>query len=404
MIKFEQAYETVMSFTEKIGAERITLENSLGRVLAEDVFSDINMPPFDKSAMDGFACRSEDLYNELDVVEIIPAGKIPEKIIAENQCAKIMTGAPLPKGADTVFIVEHSRQTAENKVVYTKKRSDINICNTEVSKTTKSNICYIGEDINKGDKILSKGTIIKPQHIAVLATVGCVEPLVSKQVRVGVIATGSELVEPDKTPSVSQIRNSNGSQMVSQLTGMNVIANYYGIAEDDEQITYDIIKKAKEENDIVMLSGGVSMGDFDFVPVILKKLGFEIKFDRVAVQPGKPTTFAAAKNKFCFGMPGNPVSSFVQFELLAKPFIYKLMGADFKTWNIIMPLAKEYSRKRDARLSWIPVNFTENGEILPVEYHGSAHINGLIPADGIMPVPVGTKILKKGALVNVRPI
>ena len=153
-----------------------------------------------------------------------------------------------------------------------------------------------------------------------------------------------------------------------------------------------------------MLSGGVSMGDFDFVPIVLTKLGFDIKYDRVAVQPGKPTTFAVTGNKFCFGMPGNPVSSFVQFELLAKPFIYKMMGADYKPAQIKMPLAKNYSRKRDARLSWIPVNFTSDGEVLPVEYHGSAHINGLVPADGIIPVNIGIKKLEKGDIVDVRQI
>ena len=405
MIKFEQAYKIVMQTSVKIKTEEIALQNSLGRVLAADVFSDMNMPPFDKSAMDGFACRYEDLYNELEIIEVIPAGKLPEKQIGKNQCAKIMTGAPLPINADTVFIVEHSRETKNDKVFYTKKRTDIDICNIEKKLSKKSNICYTGEDVKKGEIVLSKGTIIEAQHIAIMASVGCVRPLVSRQVKVGVIATGSELVEPHNVPSNSQIRNSNGLQTVSQLININVIANYYGIAKDDELITYNIIKKAKNENDIVMISGGVSMGDFDFVPHILKKLDFEIKFDRVAVQPGKPTTFATTgKNKFCFGMPGNPVSSFVQFELLAKPFIYKLMGADFKANNIVMPLAREYSRKRDKRLSWIPIKFTNKGEIMPIEYHGSAHINGLAIADGIISVPIGTKILTKGTLVNVRPI
>jgi molybdopterin molybdotransferase len=404
MITFEEAYQTVINSGLRLGTEKVNLQDSLGRVMSEDVFSDINMPPFDKSAMDGYACKAEDIYNELDVVEIIPAGKMPEKKIQKNQCAKIMTGAPVPEGADTVFIVEESEETGKNKVRYIAPDKNQNSCNTGNHKRKKSNICYIGEDVRISQKVLNKGTIIKPQHIAVLASVGHTMPLVSERPKVGVIATGSELVEPEKKPGISQIRNSNGSQMVSQLQAISVIANYYGIAEDDEEITYEIIKKARDENHIVMLSGGVSMGDFDFVPLILKKLNFEIKFDKVAIQPGKPTTFAIGNNKFCFGMPGNPVSSFVQFELMAKPLLYNMMGANYNPLTIKMPLGKDYTRKRARRLSWIPVNITKNGEIVPIEYHGSAHINGLAPAEGLMPIPIGVKTMKKGEIVNVRQI
>lgn len=404
MIKFEEAYKIVIGSNVNLQTEKIKFQNSLGRVLAEDIFSDINMPPFDKSAMDGFACRATDLYNELEIIETIQAGKTPKKEIGKNQCSKIMTGAPIPIGADTVFIIEDSKIINENKVIYTKKRPNVDACSIDTSLITKSNICSLGEDIKKGDKVLSKGTLIKPQHIAILATVGRIDFEVAKKVKVGVISTGSELVEPNKIPKSSQIRNSNGSQMISQLNDINVIANYYGIAVDDDKITFDIMNEAIKNNDIVMISGGVSEGEFDFVPFIMKKLNFEILFDRVAVQPGKPTTFATDGTKYIFGMPGNPVSSFVQFELLAKPLIYKMMGLNYKPPKIIMPLAKTYSRKRAKRMSWIPVTITDSGEVLPLEYHGSAHINGLSSADAIMPVSVGTKILEKGTFVELRLI
>ena len=403
MIKFEDAYKIVINSEVKIKTETVELQSSLGRVLAEDVFSDINMPPFDKSAMDGFACRAEDIYNELEIIEVIPAGYMPTKTIGKNQCAKIMTGAPLPKGANTIFIVEDSQENG-NKVRYTKPQPEVDACSVESSNVSKSNICSIGEDVEKGIKVLEKGTIIKAQHIAVMASVGYVQVLVSKKVTVGVIATGSELVEPEKIPAVSQIRNSNGSQMVAQLNAMNVNPKYYGIAEDDEQKTFDIMQKAKNECDMIMLSGGVSMGDFDFVPIILKQIGFEIKFDRVAIQPGKPTTFATGNGKFCFGMPGNPVSSFVQFELMAKPLLFRMMGAEYKALNLHLPLAEDFSRRRAERLSWIPVNINEKGEVATIKYNGSAHINGLTPADAIMAIPIGIKSLKKGEKVNVRQI
>lgn len=404
MVKFEEALEIVLATEIETGTEKVKLKKALGRILAQDIFSDIDMPPFNKSAMDGYACRAEDLFNELEIIEIIPAGKTPEKIIGKNQCAKIMTGAPLPEGADTVFIVEESSEIAENKVKFTGRSKKLDSCSAESGNKAKENICFIGEDIKKGQKVLEKGTLIKSQHIAVLASVGCVKPAVSKKPKVAVIATGSELVEPHKKPSISQIRNSNGSQMMAQLIESNVKAKYYGIADDNEQTTEEIFKKAMSESDIIMLSGGVSEGDFDFVPHILKKAGFEIKFDRIAVQPGKPTTFATNGNKICFAMPGNPVSSFVQFEILLKPLLYKIMGHNFVSNNIILPMGKDFYRKKTERLSWIPVNINEKGQIIPVEYHGSAHINGLSPAHGLIAVPIGVNSLKKGELVYVRQI
>ncbi len=404
MIEFQKAYEIVIGTKLNIGTEKVALNNSLGRVLAQDVFSDIDMPPFNKSAMDGFACRSIDLFNELEIIEIIPAGKIPQKEIGENQCSKIMTGAPLPVGADTIFIVEDSKEIGENRVIYTKPKSEIDTCNIEAGNDAKANISYKGEDIKIGDVVLQKGTLLKPQHIAVLASVGCINPEVSKLPKVGAIATGSELVEPNIKPKDSQIRNSNGSQMIAQLAAININANYYGIAVDDEKITQEIFDKAVSENDIIMLSGGVSEGDFDFVPKILKNAGFEIKFDRIAVQPGKPTTFAMSQNKICFGMPGNPVSSFVLFELLLKPLIYKLAGSDYKNQRIILALGIDFNRSRANRLAFIPVTISENGEVFPVEYHGSAHINGLTVADGLFEIPIGVTNMKKGEKVNVRQI
>ncbi len=403
MIQFEQAFKIVMDSCFFMESEQIELSNCLGRVLFCDVYSDINMPPFNKAAMDGYACREEDIFNILEVVEIIPAGTTPKKIIEKNQCSKIMTGAPLPQGATAIIIVEDIEELKNGKVKYFKAASEKNTCNHEEKMTGKPNICFIGEDIKKGEKILEKGTLLKPQHIAVLASVGCVNPEVSKMPKVGVIATGSELVEPDIKPEMSQIRNSNGIQMCSQLENLNINPNYYGIAPDIEQKTFEILTQAISENDIVLISGGVSMGDFDFVPKILKKCELTILFDQIAIQPGKPTTFALGKNKICFGLPGNPVSSFLQFELLVKPLIYKMMGATFKQNEFYLPLSSDITRKKADRKAWIPGNFTNKG-IEPINYNGSAHINGFALSDGIFEFPIGVFSFKKGDFVNVRQL
>ncbi|NOZ35015.1 MAG: molybdopterin molybdotransferase MoeA [Chlorobi bacterium] len=389
MITFEEAYNTVKSSIKILGTERIPFLNSANRILAEDVKSDIEMPPFDKSAVDGFACKAKDLDLSLEIIETVQAGQLPAKIVKKGQCTQIMTGAPVPEGADTIIMVEYT-ELKNNKVIIKRKQS-------------KTNIAYRAEDVKLGQTVLKKGIIIKPQHIAVFASVGYTEVLVYNQVRVGIISTGDELTEPDKKPGISQIRNSNGYQLISQVAAIGGKPTYYGIAKDTYEDTFKKVTKALSENDVLILSGGVSVGEFDFVPEVLKKAGIKIIFDSIAVTPGKPTTFGKSENKFCFGLPGNPVSSFVQFELLAKPFLYGMTGCDFKIPEIKLPMAKDFSRKRTSRRAFVPV-YISNGKVLPLEYHGSAHIHALSFADGLISFPSGIDTLKKGELVDVRQI
>ncbi len=390
MILLEEAYKIIMDSAFELNHKKVELSKVLNRILAEDVISDINMPPFDKSAMDGYACRLEDIKNELEVIEIIPAGKPPQKIISKNLCSKIMTGAMIPQGADCVIMVEHTEISPDKKVRF-------------VKETTNKNIAYKSEDVKIGDIVLRKGTLIKPQHIAVLASVGCINPIVFKQARVGIISTGDEIVEPKYKPGLSQIRNSNAFQLIAQVEKMGAIPKYFGIIKDDEQKSYKSIEKAIKGCDVLLLTGGVSMGDFDFIPKILDKLKVRQLFQKLAIKPGKPTIFGIRDKKFVFGLPGNPVSSFNIFELLTKPFIYKMMGFDYKPLNIKMPLGKTYKRKKSDRKSFIPVKI-KNGFVFLLEYHGSAHINALSDADGLIAVPIGKTVLNKGDLTDVRQI
>ncbi len=390
MITIEKAYQTVIGKSYTLETEKIDFIDSVGRILAEDVTSDIEMPPFDKSSMDGYACRRADVDNTLEIIEIIPAGKTPTKEIGPNQCAKIMTGAPVPQGADFIAMVEYAEEIDGNYV--------------KINKITqRNNISYRAEDVKIGQVVLQKGIKIEPQHIAVFASVGYTHVLVTKQPRVAIISTGDELVEPHQKPGISQIRNSNGYQLITQVKSCGAIANYIGIADDTPEDTFSKVSKALSENDLVLLTGGVSMGSFDFVPEVLKKAGIEILFDSIAVTPGKPTTFGVAGKKLCFGLPGNPVSSFIQFELLVKPLIYKLMGFDFQPLDIQMPIGIEYKRKKADRKAYIPV-FIKDGEVFPVEYHGSAHIHALSFAHGIIAFPIGVDTLLKGETVHVRQI
>ena len=391
MLPFEKAFEIVLNSARLIGTEHVALDHAISRVLAEDVKSDIDMPPFNKSAMDGFACRRVDLANELTIIETVPAGVPPENVIGPNQCAKIMTGAMVPAGADCVIMVEFTKNPSGNTVRFTGKETD-------------GNICLKAEDIKAGDVVLSKGTLIKPQHISTLAAVGCANPCVAVRPKVGILATGSELVVPAEKPRTSQVRDSNSFLLAAQTQTTGAITKNYGIAKDTRQAIDAAIKMAIAENDVVLVSGGVSVGDFDFVPDILKKNGIELMFEKIAIKPGKPTVFGVSDGIFCFGMPGHPVSGFVMCELLVKPFLYRLMGHNFKPLEMKMPLGTSISRKKAGRPSWIPIAITGEGTARPVEYHGSAHFHALCGADGLLCIPKGTAEFKEGTIVPVRRI
>ena len=388
MLPFEKALEIVLSNARSLPTEHVNIKNAANRILAEDVKSDIDIPSFDKSAMDGFACRRTDLGGELKVVEIIPAGKAPEKTIGKNECAKIMTGAVVPAGADCVVMKEYVETLTENTVRF-------------IGEKTAENIRYKGEDIKAGEIVLLKGTILRSQHIAVLASAGNEQPLVSVRPKVGVVATGDELVQVGTQPGPSQIRNSNTLQLAVQVENTGAILKDYGIIKDRTDEIDRLIKKALEENDVLIISGGVSVGDFDFVPGVLRQNNIDLLFEKIAIKPGKHMVFGVSEKAFCFGMPGNPVSVFVLFEILVKPFIYKLMGHNYRPVNIRMPLDEPLLNKETKRQRWLPVVITEKGTVKPVEYHGSAHINALCGANGLICMHTGVSHLEKGSLIPI---
>lgn len=389
MITFEEAYGIMMDTARFLGPEEIDLDHALGRVLVQDVVSDIDVPPFNKSAMDGYACRRADLGNGLKVIENIPAGCSPRKRIGENECAKIMTGAVVPEGADVVIMVEHTEEAGGDVIRFTRE-------------DTESNICYKGEDIKAGDRVLSSGTLIRPEHIAVMASVGCVVFMVSQRARVGIIVTGSELVDAREKAEGAKIRDSNGRQLAAQVERMGVMSTSYGITADAEDVLDAAVRRAVAENDVVIVSGGVSVGDFDLVPEVFRKNGVDILFDRVAIKPGKPSTFGTVGDVRCFGLPGNPVSVFMQFELFIKPYIYKMMCHDYIPRVVAAELDGEVRRGKAARAEVIPVKFISPGKVGIIDYHGSAHIGAICNADGVIVIPVGETLTAKGTVVDVR--
>jgi molybdopterin molybdotransferase len=392
MIDFDEAYQLIQSFARANGAEHIELNEVLGRVLAENVMTDSDMPPFNRSAMDGYACRQSDLSTTqlLRIIEEIPAGTRPEKRVEEGTCAKIMTGAEVPEGADCVIKVEDTKLVSDDQVEI-------------LSKGNNSNIRHFGEDLRKGEVVIRKGTLLNKQHAGLLAMVGCINPLVFKQPKAGIISTGSELVDPDKTPPPSGIRNSNGTQLMSQLKSLNIIARDFGIIKDDKQSIKNLIEAQLNNLDILLLSGGVSMGDYDFVPEVLQELGFDIKIHKIKVRPGKPLLFAVKENRFVFGLPGNPVSTLIQFEIMIKPFLLKMMGVNEEQEWITMVMGSDLQLNAISLRYFVPVKIV-SGLVYPLEYHGSGHLAAYAEADGILEVNENTDMIKKKDLVNVRPL
>lgn len=406
MIPFDEALAIVMKDVPPLEGERVPIEHALHRILAEDVAADMDMPPFNKSAVDGFALRfpvdATPRGLPYRIVETIPAGKVPElpitevsstagaseSPIVEKTCSRIMTGAMMPPEADGVVMVEESELLPEERVRF-------------LNPGNGKNVCYKGEDIQQGTRVLHRGDRIGAAQVAVLAAMGAVQPLVSRLPGVAVISTGDELVEPHEKPLGAQIRNSNGMQLMAQLAQIPAIATYAGIARDTEDSILKILREALNENDVVLLSGGVSMGDYDFVPAVMQELGVDIQFKSVAIQPGRPTIFGRKCEKALFGLPGNPVSSFILFELMVKPFLLRMMGHTQRHLTLTLPMGIDYTRRKAGRRSLVPVTITNN-EIHPINYHGSAHINAYIAADAVLIVERCVTLINRGEPANVR--
>lgn len=388
MLTFHEALNIINEVDFQLATEEVKLTDAWNRILCEDTISDINMPPFDKSAMDGFACRKQDLASPLKIIGTLYAGSSEVYNIEPGTCVKIMTGAPVPEGADTVIMIEHTKKVEKGNIQFTKA-------------TTKSNICKLGEDIHTGDKLLESGTLLLAHHMGILASAGIDQVKVSRLPRVALLSTGNELIEPKHFPNSSQIRNSNAYNLLSQLKAMSINAHYDGIAPDDKEIIRSRLTELLVNHDLIILTGGASQGEHDYVPAILEELALDLKFDKLAIQPGKPVSFATSKNKFCFGLSGNPVSSYLQFELLVKPFLYHIMSYRFQHPIILSELAFRMRRKNTERLKFFPVCYNERGMAEEIQFNGSAHIAGLTHADGFGLFPRDCEGLEPGDRIEV---
>ena len=367
MITVEQAEKILNDFPVTLSQEEIPLPQSRRRILAEEILSPIDMPPFGKSAMDGYALHSGDPSDSFLIHEVIPAGKIPENPVVPGTCARIMTGAMLPPGGDRVVKKECTRE--ENGYMQI------------VAEDPNSNILSAGEDFRAGEPVLQRGTLLRPAEIALLASVGIGTVPVYRKPLVGIVTTGSELVLPGIPLRRGQIYNSNSFSIESQTLETGAEVASHGTVDDDRSAIRTAVSSLAERCQLVILSGGVSVGDFDFVPGVLRELGVTLHFEKVSVQPGMPTRFRIrGKTGFFSDCRETPCPTFIIFEIFIKPFLYRMMGHAFHPLRIRAALAGDYRRRKAERTAYIPAVY-RGGSVAPVAFHGSAHLHALSRAN-----------------------
>ena len=395
------AQQTVLDAAHPLGCEKIGLLDSLGRVLGEDILAPRSNPPWDNSAMDGFAVRWADIKQdyaitripELSIVENVAAGAVATKTVGPGEAIRIMTGAPMPAGADTVVRVEYTEPSSGTKV---------RIMKAEAGQG--SNIRPKGEDVTEGECIIPKGTQLRSGEIGMLAILAKSFVLVSQRPRVAILSTGDELADLDESFDEHKIVNSNSYGIAAAVQESGGIPVILGIAKDDPDSLKDKIRQGLT-CDILVLSGGVSMGDYDFTKPVFAELGADMNFWKLAIRPGQPVAFGKIQGKLAFGLPGNPVSSMVTFDQLVRPAMLKMGG--HRKWErpVVKALFQEsFSKHTDRRHFLRGILQQENG-VLTVRTtggQGSGILTSMVKANGFIDVPEEVESLKPGDSVNVQ--
>ena len=400
MISVTEAVSIVLEKAEPLPAERVPLEEAAGRVLAEDVFADTDLPPFDRAQMDGYAVRSEDLRNapaRLRIVGEAAAGSGWRGRLAPGEAVRIMTGAPLPAGADSVQQVELTRELDGGALV-------------EVDRATEPGQFYVprGSEIRAGQRVLEAGEEINPARAAVLAAFGHARVAARRRPRAAVLATGTELVAVGERPGEDQIRDSNSYSLsaYARLAGAEV--ERLPFAGDDPELLRQQIGRAADGADVLVLSGGVSMGRYDFTKAALGALGAELFFERVALRPGKPTVFArlpGARRTLVFGLPGNPVSVSVTFNLFARAALRAMQGARAPALAEESAVLTRPAKGASGRASYLPAALSTDGDgrlaAEPLRWGGSSDFVAFARATALVIVPADAGTIQAGTVVRL---
>ena len=394
------AQQIVLDAAQVLGCEKVGLLDTLGRLLGEDIIATRSNPPWDNSAMDGFAVRWADIHSEhaiskipeLKIVEDVAAGAVAMKSVGPGEAIRIMTGAPMPAGADTVVRIEYTEPSETN----------VRIILSEYGKG--ANIRPKGDDVQEGDCIIAKGTQLRSGEIGMLAILAKSFVLVHQRPRVGILSTGDELADLDESFDENKIVNSNSYGIAAGVQEAGGIPILLGIAKDNPDSLKDKIRQGLT-CDILVLSGGVSMGDYDFTKPVFAELGADMNFWKLAIRPGQPVAFGKIQGKLAFGLPGNPVSSMVTFDQLVRPAMMKLGG--HATWErpIVKATFQEtFSKQTDRRHFLRGVLAYENGSLVvrTTGKQGSGILTSMVKANGFIDVPEEVEGLQPGDVVNVQ--
>ena len=397
MISIEDALEIVLKQVSVLSSERVKLLSSLGRVLSENIYSDFDIPGFNRAAMDGYAVVAKDTVHAcsdrpvtLKVIDEVPAGFKVKSAISSGKAIRIMTGAVLPEGADAVVMVE-----------YTEARGDKVMVFRSVKKG--ENVSFSGEDVKKGELVLSRGTLIRPQEVGMLAALGKTEVYVTRKPKVAIISTGDELIEPGKTLEKGKIYDSNSFSLFSQVLKCGADPERIGIVPDDKDELLHKVKMGLSSN-ILLLSGGVSEGKYDLVKEVLMEVGVKPLFWKVAVKPGKPTFFGIKERTLVFGLPGYPVSSMMNFENLVKPAIFKMLGREGYKRIKIRAVLKGEIKNSSGRKNFIRVRLIEeNGRYLaiPAPSQKSGVLKSMVWANAVVVLSTDVRKVENGEEVLV---
>lgn len=393
-VSISEARDLILASVARLGGELVGLRDAVGRVLDEEIRSSRAVPPRDNSGMDGYALRSEDVQEipaELRVVVEIPAGSFAERKLAPGEAARIFTGAAIPEGADAVVMQEYTERAGERVTV-------------QRAVEPGENIRPKGSDVVPGTPIAASGTLLRPAHVGMLAALGRTQVAVVRAPRVAILATGDELVEPDRLEHDGRIASSNSYGLQAALVDVGAVPLYLGIAPDEP----DAIEAAFREGlrcDAVISTGGVSVGDRDWIKQVLAALGGELRLWRVRMKPGAPLAFVMVRNRPVFGLPGNPVSTLVTFEQFVRPALLTMMGRTLRFRRVALArLAQSYC-KPAGRAHLVRVRLEQEGEELvatPTGDQSSAILLSMVSADGLAYVPEETTELAAGSRVPVQ--
>lgn len=394
-LKASEAQRVIFESVATLGIESVRIEQSAGRVLAEDIRANRDLPPFDVSAMDGFAVRAADIASApttLAVIEDINAGDQPKRVVGAGQCARIMTGAPMPQGADTVIKVEDTLELSPDRV-------QINI-----TATPGNFVRPRGESMHVGDAVLTAGTTITPGVVGILATVKATQFGVYRRPTVAILSTGDEIeglydpVDPNKIP------DSNTYAVMAQAQGLGIEPVLLGIARDDPAELEDLLQRGLLF-DVLLVSGGSSAGVHDYVRSSIEKLGVRVKFWRVATRPGHPFAFGMSDSTYFFGLPGYPVSSMVCCEQFVMPALRRMMGQSRPYRRTVAARLTRAFKTNPGRTEFVRVLLSqENGEFFatPTGSQSSVVLLSMARADGFMVVPANCNGLAAGEQVTVQ--